>query len=357
MKLYLCTLFDSNYLDKGLVLHESLEKNCKDYMLYLLPMDEKCAEVLKNLNLQNVTVIDYAEFEDDDLVRVKAKRTSAEFCWTCTAKLIKFVVRKFNVPLCTYIDADLYFYEDPDVLVQEMIDTGSYVQIVRHNFRKFERKESEKSSGTYCVEFNTFVNNEDGMRVLESWETDCIRECSYGRNSEVMGDQKYLDKWPLQYDCINICANQGAGVAPWNINKFTYRENNHQHYEIKDTESGKTYSLVFYHFQNIRFIDKREIECCSVNKRNRTIVSQIYIDYLKRIVRKKEMLYKNYGIESMIKVHPADVDKQDRMDQAPKDKGIKRIAHMAKSAYLITRANILHYLYCRNEENLIIDLE
>ena len=87
------------------------------------------------------------------------------------------------------------------------------------------------------------------------------------------------------------------------------------------------------------------------------MVSQIYRDYLKDIVEKKEMLYKNYGIESMIRVHPADASKPEKMEKAHRERGLKRIAHMVQSLYLIARASILHYLYCHNEKNLIIKLE
>lgn len=357
MKLHLCTLFDSNYLDKALVLRDSLERCCEDYILYFLPMDKKCTEVLKDLSLPNVEVLNYNEFEDEDLKRVKNERTRAEFCWTCTAKLVKYVIARYNVPLCTYIDADLCFYENPEVLIQEMIDAKASVQVIRHNFRKFERAESEKSAGKFCVEFNTFLNNEKGIEVLNSWESDCVNECSYGKNDEVMGDQKYLEKWPYNYDYINITQNQGAGVAPWNVNKFFFSKTVQGHYVLKDEESKNQYKLVFYHFQNIRFIDRREIECCVVNKKIRAVVSDIYTEYLREIICKKEMLYQKYGIDSMLKIHPADKEKSEIIVEKNKGKGIKRLFHILQSAYLIMRANVLHCIYCRNEENLIIKME
>lgn len=357
MKLYLCTLFDSNYLDKGLVLYDSLEKCCRDYTLYLLPMDNTCAEVLEDLRLESTVLIDYNDFEDEDLKRVKSDRTHAEFCWTCTAKLIKYVINKFDIPMCTYIDADLYFYENPEILIQEMLDSGSSVQIVRHNFRKFERKDSERLAGKFCVEFNTFLCNQEGMEVLASWEADCVKECSYGKNNKVMGDQKYLETWPKRFKCINICSNQGAGVAPWNINKFIYEKKGIDHYEIIDKENKKHYPLVFYHFQNVCFMSHKEIECCVVSRKLMDSASDIYTRYLKRIVEKKKFLYQKYGMASMIKVHPAEVNKPKRITNIKKAKGINRIGHVVKSCYLIGRANLLHFVYCRNDEKLIIRLD
>ena len=60
-----CTLFDSNYMDKGLVLYESLKNVAKKFKLYILAMDHQCQRVLCNMNLENVIVISLEEFEDE----------------------------------------------------------------------------------------------------------------------------------------------------------------------------------------------------------------------------------------------------------------------------------------------------
>ena len=50
MKTILCTLYNTLYLDKGLVLYDSLRECAKDFKLYVLCMDDKCYEVLAGLN-------------------------------------------------------------------------------------------------------------------------------------------------------------------------------------------------------------------------------------------------------------------------------------------------------------------
>ena len=85
MKLNFCTLFDSYYLLKGLALHESLMKQCKsDFHLYIFLFDDKSYDILKKLNLNNVTIITLEEFEDEKLLEVKPGRSKGEYCWTCT---------------------------------------------------------------------------------------------------------------------------------------------------------------------------------------------------------------------------------------------------------------------------------
>ena len=107
-----CTLFDSNYLDKGLVLYESLKNVMTDFKLYILAMDDKCCSILKEQQLKNVVVISLQEFEDEELLEIKKQRSRAEYCWTCTASFIDYVFETYNEEYCTYIDSDLYFYKN-----------------------------------------------------------------------------------------------------------------------------------------------------------------------------------------------------------------------------------------------------
>ena len=57
-----CTLFDSNYLDKGLVLYDSMKKVMEEFCLYILAMDERCYEILNDMKLKNVCLISLEEF-------------------------------------------------------------------------------------------------------------------------------------------------------------------------------------------------------------------------------------------------------------------------------------------------------
>ena len=49
-----CTLFDVNYLDKGIVLYKSLERVCQTFKLYVFCFDDKTYEVLNQLSFKNM---------------------------------------------------------------------------------------------------------------------------------------------------------------------------------------------------------------------------------------------------------------------------------------------------------------
>ena len=65
-------------------------------------------------------MVHHSEIEDEALLKLKEERSKAEYCWTCTPVTIEYVLKHFKEPSCTYIDADLYFFADPQVLFDEM---------------------------------------------------------------------------------------------------------------------------------------------------------------------------------------------------------------------------------------------
>ena len=115
-----CTLFDSNYLDKGITLYKSMEKHIPEFKLYVFAFDDKCYNILKKENYSYLIPISLEEFETSALLKVKKERTQAEYCWTCSPWIIKHVIDKYSEPICTYIDADMGFLSSPQPVFEEM---------------------------------------------------------------------------------------------------------------------------------------------------------------------------------------------------------------------------------------------
>ena len=80
------TLFDANYLPRGIALHRSLEATGAEFRLRVVCMDEETERTLRRLALPNLIVIPLAELEqhDPELAAVKSDRTAVEYCWTAT---------------------------------------------------------------------------------------------------------------------------------------------------------------------------------------------------------------------------------------------------------------------------------
>lgn len=304
-----CTLFDSNYLDKGLVLYNSLMNVMAEFKMYILAMDGKCYEILKDMKLNNVIPISLYDFEDEKLLTVKNERSAAEYCWTCSGSLILYVLEKYGEANCTYIDADLYFYRDPSFLIDEMIKNGKSVSIIEHGFKKdFMYEHSLNGSGRFCVEFNTFLNNEESLTVLKQWINDILKECSADTKGN-LGDQSYLTEWPDKYDCIHIVEHIGAGMAPWNLNRFRLEQLEDKIPVISEIgKKSNPEKAVFYHFHNVKYIDRTQVNIGVYQrywKVDETLVEAVYHPYLVALEEQKQMLESKYGISGLLKEHPA----------------------------------------------------
>ncbi len=304
-----CTLYNSNYLDKGLVLYDSLCEFAKDFRLYVLCMDDKCYDVLYDLKQEHHIPIRICDFEegDNELLSAKSNRSAGEYCWTCTPSLIRYVIRHYNEEICTYIDADMFFYTDPQVLIDEMLEAGKSVMLVPHGFTK-RNIHLAKKVGTYCVEFNTFLNKTESLEALEYWRNRCLECCGNLSDGIHWGDQKYLDELKEKFDCVHVCQNKGAGVARWNIDSYRFFDNSNLEYKIVYSPTSEIIDLVFYHFQSIAYISDMVINTgVEIHKgvTDLQLVDFAYFPYLRAIHEKKEFLSKEYDINVLLKSHPS----------------------------------------------------
>lgn len=243
-----CTLFDSNYLARGLALYESLKKVSSSFHLYILAFDEKCHRYLVEQKLPHCTVISLAEFEDSELLRVKSTRSAAEYCWTCTPSIIRYCLQTYRLTSCTYLDADMIFYSDPQVLIDEMGEKS--VLISEHRYT--DMYDQSKLSGIYCVQFMCFKNTAEGLHVLNWWRERCIEWCYARFEDGKFGDQKYLDDWTTRFDSVHVMRNIGGGVAPWNLQQYRFvREGDD--IIVHDEKKSIQNRLVFFHFHGVKF--------------------------------------------------------------------------------------------------------
>lgn len=248
MKLNFCTLFNSAYLSRGMVLYRSLERTCADFHLHIFAFDAECENYLRQLNLPHASIIGLLEFEDPELLRVKPSRSAGEYCWTCTSSTILYAIEKFELDHCTYLDADMEFYHDPSVLLQEAKNHD--VMITDHWYSP--AYDQSKESGRFCVQFVYFRNSENGMKVLRDWRNDCIAWCYNRVEDGRFGDQKYLDSWQAKYPGVHVMANRCGGVAPWNLQQYELKITNDK-VHVKHSSGTVAQPLVFFHFHGLKF--------------------------------------------------------------------------------------------------------
>lgn len=243
---HFCTLFDKNYLPQGLSLHKSLVANADSFHLWIVCMDNQVEEYLIALNLPHVSLIPLKEIESPELLLVKPNRSPGEYCWTITPFTFQAVFeREPSVHQVTYLDADIFFFNDPWILLSELT-TDEHILITEHAYAP--EYDQSSISGKFCVQFLTIKQTSEGQEVMKWWQKRCVEWCFDRVEDDKFGDQKYLDRWPSLFGSrIHIIQKKEKTLAPWNISYFS---------QVLENDLDP----VFYHFHGLKLISLQKIQ-------------------------------------------------------------------------------------------------
>ena len=267
-----CTLFDSYYIHKGIALYLSLEKVTQDFHLYVMAFDKDSYEKLNSIGFKRMTVELLDDFETPELLAVKPTRNKAEYCWTCGPSVIHHFMMKYSLSELTYLDADLYFMSDPQVIFDEI---GSNSVAITEQYINYSE------GGKYCVQFMYFRNDKDGIGCLEWWRDRCIEWCYSRYEDGKMGDQKYLEQFEVLFNNVYVVQNRGL-LAPWNTNLYDYTDTS----VIYD---GKEYPFVFFHMHGTKFekrdklLIQKSVDCSSMTSRLTGLIFIPYGELMKKV--------------------------------------------------------------------------
>jgi len=221
----------------------SLKKHCPEFKLWILCMDSICYDILSKLHLPNVVLITLEDFErnDKELLEAKQNRSQIEYYFTCTPSLPLYLLNRYSeIEMITYLDADLFFFSNPQAIYDE-IDKHS-IAIIGHRFpREFY---DCKKFGIYNVGWLSFRRDDNALACLRRWRSQCIKWCYDRVEDKRFADQKYLDKWPTSFNNVKVIRHLGANAAPWNLNNYNITKH-------KNTVWIDKYPLIFFHFHGL----------------------------------------------------------------------------------------------------------
>jgi hypothetical protein len=244
---YFATLFDINYLSRGLCLLTSLKKvMSEEFHLYILALDEKTRAYFKVHIDINITVIDLAVVETSypELLKAKENRTAVEYYFTLSPILPLYILKNFRpCSRITTLDADIYFFTSPAKIFNYY--SKESVWITPHDFSK--TLENHKQYGVFNVSFQSFPDTAESLMVLNDWKDKCLNWCYDFLDSKTgyFADQKYLDEWPKKFKNIAVIDLETCGRSPWNLEDI-----NISHSKNNIHINGKP--LIYYHFHQLR---------------------------------------------------------------------------------------------------------
>jgi hypothetical protein len=281
------TLFDRRYATRGLVMLQSVLAHCRDDDEFVvLALDEETPALLRQFPQPRRRVITLADLGDAELLEVKKTRPWREFCWTCTPALSSVMVRHGNEnDVVVYLDADLLFFRDPRVLLQELEDHGA-ILVHEHRFSP-DRAAWDSPLYRFNVGFVAFRVCAEGRACVERWRAQVIERCELDADNGYVGDQGYLAEWPARYSNLRVIKNIGGGVAPWNVGQ----------YRIGGNGRGPTVDeneVVFFHYHALKtladpkfgFVAVQPAYGYEITPIVRDLIFRPYIKKLRRVARK-----------------------------------------------------------------------
>ncbi len=274
-----CTLFDSRYLVRGLLMIDSLQCCSPGATVYVLCMDAASKGHMDGLGRSGLVAIGLEEFETEPLRRAKQNRTKAEYCWTCTPALIRFCLERYRLPECTYVDADLYFYRSPEIIRARMGKAD--VLITPHRFAPY--CDTTEVAGRFCVQFMCFRATPHGLTALRWWEDRCLEWCYARSEPGRFGDQKYLDDWPERFPGVHVEAGADTGVAPWNLASYELESEGPSGPVLR--YGPESVHPVFYHFHAVKFWRNGVVDLGTNYRLPASAKTRLYLPYIRDLLR------------------------------------------------------------------------
>jgi hypothetical protein len=300
---HFATLFDGNYLSRGLALLDSLEQHVPEFKFYVLCLDDNVFNYFSENPYNNVVLITLNDLEKNNIKLQKAKlnRSVVEYYFTLSPSLPLYILKKYpHISSICSLDSDIYFYNSPEPIFKLLEDKS--IIITPHKYSESLELSGRQKYGFYNVSFQIFKNNNIGIKCLTDWEKDCIEWC-YDYYDETNGgrfaDQKYLDKWLDNYpNEVYVLDEPSAGLAVWNIDNYTFSLRN------KKVYVNSNVPLIFYHFHHFKILNSifalngfAEYE---VKNTSGVLINNVYLVYWNSLNKFNSLLKNN--IERSVRI-------------------------------------------------------
>lgn len=271
------TLLDGDYLPKLVVLYHSLRQHWPAAQLLVYCFDDLTFEILTALRFPQLTPVAFADFatphHQQQLTQMSFRYESY---WSYKPHLLLDAQARYpRAKNLLYLDCDIMFFSDPQDL---LIPSDSHDILLQPN--NFSAKEMDQfvPVGYYCAGFISFRPSPIALSALEWWQSRCLEWCFSRFEEGKFGDQKYLDDWRTRFPKVEEVVAIGAGVAPWNVQKYDVSTKN----KIPQVNHQP---VIYYHYHSFA-MNYVTLECQITGDRNNTyslsknVLTHLYNPYI-----------------------------------------------------------------------------
>jgi hypothetical protein len=229
---------------------ESLRRVGEGGRVYVLCLSDEAYVVLQRMSVPGVEPISLGDFEraNPSVAEVRDQRSTMEYFFTMTPWLVRHAMcLSPEADWVTYLDADLWFFDSPQPIYDEI--GSSSVGIIPHRFPS--RQSWRLRFGTYNVGWVSFRLDEAGAACADWWAARCLEWCKDAADGGRFADQGYLDGFSNVVDGVHVIGHAGADLAPWNLRSHDTAWGARR----AVTVDGRP--LIFFHFHGVDHDAKR----------------------------------------------------------------------------------------------------
>jgi hypothetical protein len=240
-----CTIVNQSYLPQALVQHESLKATNPNSVHYILITDGVPA------NLENFCQAKLLEISDLGISQQKLEKMlsyydEVEFATAMKPSLLKLLLFR-GYSSVTFIDPDTLILGQLDLAEDLAVSHGVVLTPHRlspaHSSTKFSVS-TEINFLRYGVYNLGFISvGQDGLGMLDWWETRLEMHCSRKSSLPIFTDQKWIDLVPSYFNHY-LLKSPSYNLAYWNIDERVLASNGGSY--LVNNEP-----LVFIHFSQM----------------------------------------------------------------------------------------------------------
>jgi len=215
MRHFYTAVFSKEYAYKGIILYNSLLKWDKDFVFFMVCLDDVVKTLLKKMKLKNVTLISINDVEaaDSDLKIVKQHRNDKEYAWTVKASIMLFIFNDFReTDHIVWLDGDSQFLSETEPIFAEW--GSNSILLTEERWSNYDQYLTDVY-GRYNLGFIGFKKDINGMECL-NWYRDRIIEWCFDKHEDgLWADQIYANDWQERFNGVKVSTNIGINLNPY----------------------------------------------------------------------------------------------------------------------------------------------
>jgi hypothetical protein len=271
---YYCTTYSKDYIYKGLVLYNSLQKYDKDFHFFIICAQDEVKYLLEKMELSNVTLISMKDVENDDweLANIKSTRNDKEYIWTSKASILLYLLNHFSkLDHIIWLDGDTAFLSDPQPIFDEW---GNYSIFLTEEQYKGEYEWLSKIYGVYNTGFMGFKRDQNALRCLQWFREKLIDWCFDKPEKGRWSDQMYVNDWVTRFDNVGVAGNLGINANLYISSQNTVTKEDDNLYINGD-------KLILFHYYGFKYFNGNEFDLCAHGHfPTNQIIQWIFVPYI-----------------------------------------------------------------------------